>query len=222
MVGAAEVTLRDVRAEAVRLLKTVPDGEPLGDQAAALIGLAVRSTATALDMSGARKYAEHALDLGATPDQVHEVLVVVSGIGVHTLMEGSRQLADLLRERGASELAAPLDERRMRLWARYVGDDPFWKRMEVEVPGFLDALVRLSPEAFEAFFMYCAVPWRTAALPPVTKELISMAADATPSHRYLPGLRVHLVTALQLGAGRTAVVETLDIAASAPAHRGVS
>src|ERR1700694_4419029 len=143
MVGAREVTLGDVRAEAIGLLDRVPDGESLDDQTAALIGLAVRSTATALDMSGAREYAERALDLGATPDQVHEVLVVVSGIGVHTLMEGSRQLADLLRERGDTKIAEPLDERRMQLWGRYVGTDPFWQRMEAEAPGFLDALVRL-------------------------------------------------------------------------------
>jgi alkylhydroperoxidase/carboxymuconolactone decarboxylase family protein YurZ len=219
--GASEVTLGDVRAEALGLLDTVPDGKPLDDQTAVLIGLAVHSIATALDPVGTREYAERALDLGATPAQVHEVLVVVSGIGVHALMEGSRQLADLLRERGDTKIAEPLDERRTQLWARYVGTDPFWQRMEAEVPGFLDGLVRLSPEAFEAFFMYCAVPWTTGALTPLTKELISLASDATPSHRYLPGLRLHVANAAQLGAGRVAIVETLDIAASAPAHHGV-
>src|ERR1700686_4851759 len=130
MLGASEVTLDDVRAEALGLLNAVPDGEPLDDQTGALIGLAVRSIATALDPIGTREYAERALDLGATPDQVHEVLVVVSGIGVHALMEGSRQLADLLRERGETEVAEPLDERRLQLWDRYVGTDPFWQRME--------------------------------------------------------------------------------------------
>ena len=42
-----------------------------------------------------------ALDLGVTPGQLHEVLVLVSGLGMHTLMEGSRSLAAVLRERGS-------------------------------------------------------------------------------------------------------------------------
>jgi alkylhydroperoxidase/carboxymuconolactone decarboxylase family protein YurZ len=137
------------------------------------------------------------------------------------LLEGSRRVADILREHGDPNIDAPLDPRRQELWARFVGNDPYWNLMEREVPGFLDALVRLSPDAFEAFFQYCAVPWRSKALPAVTKELISMAADATPAHRYMPGMRLHLLNAIQHGAGKTAIIQTLDIAARAPLHVGV-
>jgi alkylhydroperoxidase/carboxymuconolactone decarboxylase family protein YurZ len=101
-----EVLLTDLRAEALELLKSVDEGDRLDEQTAALIGLAVRVTASTLDMEGSRTHAERALDAGATPDQVHETLVLVSGMGVHTLIEGSRRIADLLRARLSGGLRA--------------------------------------------------------------------------------------------------------------------
>ena len=116
----------------------------------------------------------------ATSAQIHETLVLVSDLGVHTLMLGASRIAALLRERAEPGISAPLE--------KYVGDDPFWNSMEREVPGFLDAPLRQCPDAFEAFFQYCAVPWKTAALRALSKELISLAVDATPSHRFMPSL----------------------------------
>jgi alkylhydroperoxidase/carboxymuconolactone decarboxylase family protein YurZ len=218
---AAELSLGELRREALTLLRGVAQGDPVDDATAALIGLGVRACVTSLDMEGSRIYAEMALDAGATPDQVHDVLVLVSGVGVHTLEQGSREIAGVLRARGELDAGTPLDGRRARLWERYVARDPYWDRVEREVPGFLDALVRLAPEAFEAFFRYCGVPWRSNAVRAVTKELVCVAVDATPTHRYLPGLRVHLANAVRLGAGRAAVLQALDIAAAAPPHRGL-
>jgi alkylhydroperoxidase/carboxymuconolactone decarboxylase family protein YurZ len=215
------VSLDDLRADALTLMGAVEEGEPVDEATAALIALGVRASVSALDVEGTRDYAARALDAGATPAQVHETVVLVSGLGVHSLMEGSRRIADLLRERGDPAMSAPLDSRRAELWARHVDGDPYWEGFEAEVPGFLDALVRLSPEAFEAFFAYCAVPWTTGALAATTKELISLAADASPTHRYLPGVRLHLANAIRGGAGRAAVLQALDIAAAAPTHQGV-
>jgi alkylhydroperoxidase/carboxymuconolactone decarboxylase family protein YurZ len=214
------VTLEEIRSEVLAFLSSTEEGDRLDEQTAALIGLAVRASASTLDMEGCEAFIVQALESGATPAQIHEALVLVSGLGVHSLMEGSRRLARIAQERGLVE-SVPFDECRSRLWAKYVGDDPYWDVMEREVPGFLQALLRQSPEAFEAFFNYCAVPWKTRALRPLTKELISIAVDATTSHRYLPGMRLHLFNAVKLGAGRVAILETLDIAANAPAHQGV-
>ena len=215
------ITVADVRTEALSLLGSVPDGDDLDPAAVALITLAVNAAVSSLDADGIDGAVRTALDAGATTAQVHETLVVVSGLGVHTLMEGSRRVAAILRERGETVLDQPLDADRAALRSRMQGDDPYWNDFEREVPGFLDALLRLSPEAYEAFFAYTAVPWRTGAVRGRVKELMSMATDATPTHRYLPGVRVHLANAVRLGAGRTAVLHALDIAAAAPLHSGV-
>ena len=93
--------------------------------------------------------------------------------------------------------------------------------MELEAPGFLKGLLALSPDGFETFFEYCAVPWKTRWVDAVTKELAAMACDGSTSHRYRGGLRLHLRNALKLGAGRLAVMQALEVAATAPLHRGL-
>lgn len=217
----ASVGVEDVRAEALALLGSVPEGDPLDAVAASLITVAVHASVTSLDVDGTDRAIRLALDAGATAAQVHETLVVVSGLGVHTLMENSGRLAAIRRERGDIGLDTPLDEAGVALRSRLQGDDPYWVDFEREVPGFLDALLRQSPEAYKAFFAYTAVPWRTGTVSGLVKELMSLASDATPTHRYLPGMRMHLANAVRLGAGRTAVLHALDIAAAAPPHRGI-
>jgi alkylhydroperoxidase/carboxymuconolactone decarboxylase family protein YurZ len=214
-------TLGDLREEALRLTEDLEAGEELDPRSVALIALAVQVSATTLAAESIEALAEDALDAGATAAEVHETIVLVSGIGVHSLFEGSRALAEVLRRRGDPGLDAPLDEARLELRRRWIGEDPYWSYVEAEVPGFLDALLRLSPPAFEAFLAYCAVPWKTAALRALTKELIALASDATASHRYTPGMRLHIGNAIRLGAGRRQILTALDIAASAPPHRGV-
>lgn len=202
------------------MLDGVPEGDPLDVQTSALIALAVRAAPTVLDTEGIRTCAELALDAGATPEQVHDTLLLVAGLGFHTLAEGSRRVAEILRQRGQG--LPSLDERRLDLRQRRVGGDEYWYRVEAESPGFLDALLRLSPEGFEAFLAFAGVPWQARALSARVKELTCMAADATPTHRYRPGLRLHLANAVDLGVGRAAILETLAIAAAAPVHHGVA
>ncbi|WP_185267512.1 carboxymuconolactone decarboxylase family protein [Halopseudomonas xiamenensis] len=215
------LTLDSIHRVVQEIVKDVKEGEPLSELDAVLVGLAVRASPSALDVVGVDKYVRLALDAGATSAQVHETLVLVSGLGVHTLMAGSPIVASVLLERNDPLMLEPFDSQRQKLWSTYIGNDPFWNSMEREVPGFLESLLRQSPDAFEAFFQYCAVPWKTAALRAYIKELISLAVDASPTHRFLPGLRLHLANALQLGVGRKAILQTLAIAAAAPAHEGV-
>lgn len=214
-----DIDLAGLHHEVESLLLDVPAGEPLAPVVRALAHFAVRSSVTTLDLAGARTWAATALDAGATVDQLQEVLTLVSGLGVHTLMEGSRDLADLLADRG--EQPPPADEHQTELRERLLGGAPYWDDFERYVPGFLDSLLRLSPEAFEGFITYGAIPSRTRYLRPVVKEIISIAVDALPNHRYLPGLRLHLANALRLGAGRSEILEAVGIASAAPEPPGV-
>ncbi|PBC47908.1 hypothetical protein CJ179_13500 [Rhodococcus sp. ACS1] len=211
---------QDLRVLAEEILEGVQDGAGLDEQTRVLTHIAVRAVATTMDVAGTGRYIEEALDLGLDAAQIQEALTVVSGLGVHTLFESSRQLASAVRRRNGGE-DAPLDQTQQNLWDRHIGTDPYWQRMEAELPGFFDALLRMSPETFVAFFDYCAVPWKSRALRAVTKELISLAADSTPTHRYKPGFLLHLRNALDLGAGARSIREVLEISAAAPEHRGV-
>lgn len=215
--GPTGVTQRDVDVQAEALLAAAPEGEPLDEQSIAFVQIAVRANAMALDVAGTREWMGQALAAGATRDQVHEIVTLVSGSGVHAFFEASRTLLDLT-EPGERP---PLGEHSQELWNRYVGDGSYWRTMNEEIPGFLDALDRLSPEAFEAFFRYCAVPWRLKGVSPLIKEIASAAMDASPNHRYLPGMRLHIRNALKLGAGRRPIRDALRIAAEGPTPFGI-
>lgn len=217
---AAEFGTNDLRALAERILGGVEDGPGLDEQTRVLTHITVCASATSLDVVGSGRYIEEGLELGLDAAQIQEALTVVSGLGVHTLFESTRQLADAVRRRSGTP-DPEYDDAQQGLWDRYIGNDPYWQRMEEELPGFFDSLLRMSPATFVAFFDYCAVPWKSRALRAVTKELLSLAADSTPTHRYKPGFVLHLKNALDLGAGARIIREVLDISAAAPAHYGV-
>jgi alkylhydroperoxidase/carboxymuconolactone decarboxylase family protein YurZ len=211
--------LDEVRAAVLGVISDVDEGAPLDSLSRALIEYGVRMCMSCLDVDGAADWAQRALDAGATADQLAEILLFVSGVGTHALIEGSRTLAGVIERRG--EALPERDGARQELWDRYRAGGSYWTTFETHVPGFLESLLRLYPDGFAAFMEFGAAPARTGHVDLFVKELIAIAADATPTHRYLPGLRAHLDNAIRLGVGRTAVLETLDIAAAAPAHRGV-
>ena len=210
------LTLAAIQAQAVSLLDGSVDGPPLGTLTAALVDLGVRASVTSLDPASIQGAIDAATAAGATVTQVQEVLALVSGLGVHSLMVGLH-LAE-----PPGEVQAPRTDEQAGLWQRFVGDDPYWAGFEAEFPGFLDSMLRASPDLFRAFFAYCSVPWRMGTVGGLTKELIAIATDACPTHRFGPGLRLHIRNAMKLGAGRRAILQTLEIAAAAPGHRGIA
>lgn len=210
--------LEDLEALAVVALNGAADGAPLDELSTALIQLGCCVSVCSLDRAAIDQSIEKAFAAGATFEQVQEVIALISGLGVHSLMVSSVPVLEAARRHGRIETT--MDAERLALWDRYVGDDPFWKGFEAEVPGFLQSMLILSPDIFEGFFTYCAIPWKSGKVRAVTKELIAMASDATPSHRFLPGFKVHLRNAIALGASKTMVRETLRIAARTPEHSG--
>lgn len=181
----------------------------LGAVEAQLLELGICSCSSVLDMEGARVAARNALGEGATPEQVTEVLVTVSVLGMHTLTSAIPVVAAELRDHGAEAMTAPLDDRRRLLHEAHVGDDGYWDAFERHLPGFLDGLLRLAPDTFELFFAYSALPWRSGALAPRLKEQLYVAIDATPGHVYAPGLRLHVANARKLGTDDSALAEVL-------------
>ena len=212
--------LEDMEAVAVVALNGAVDGDPLDELSAALIQLGCCVSVCTLDRAAIDQSIERAFAAGASIDQVQEVIALISGLGVHSLMVSAVPVIKAARRHG--QVDRMMDAKRVALWDRYVGNDPFWKGFEAEVPGFLQAMLILSPDVFEGFFNYCAIPWKSGKVRALTKELIAMASDATPSHRFMPGFRVHLRNAIALGASKTMVREALRIAARTPEHSGTA
>lgn len=215
-----QIELDELRALANDRAPQMTPGESLVPLERSLIAFGVAVSVTALDRLAIDQAIAGAFAAGATATQVQEIVSLVSGLGVHSLMGSATAIVAAATDRG-QDFTQPLDEGQERLWNSHVGNDPYWVQFDRAVPGFLDALIRLSPNQFEAFFTYCAVPWKNASVRARTKELTALACDATPAHRFLPGFLLHLDNAIALGVGRGSIMEALDIAAAAPVHRGM-
>ncbi|WP_345068211.1 hypothetical protein [Leifsonia kafniensis] len=175
-------------------------------------------SASSLDIDAAQQRHDEAVSLGVTPDQLSEVVTLLASIGVHTFFEGARMID--LASPGSAERGA-FDPERQEIWDRHVGDRRYWIPMKEEIPGFLEALLWTSPDSFTAFITFVGVPFKSRHVDTLSKELISMAADASVSHRYLPGMRMHLRTSVLMGANRTMILEALAIGAASSSHIGV-
>jgi alkylhydroperoxidase/carboxymuconolactone decarboxylase family protein YurZ len=209
--------LDDITPLALSMLEDVEEGASLDAFSAAMIKLAVSVSVTSLNPDCIRLAIAECRTAGCDIAQIQEVIALVSGLGMHALMVSATMLVT-----EDEKLAPPLDTKRQALWDRYVGTTAYWDEFDREVPGFLLALLRVSPEGFAGFFEYCAIPWATRLVPALTKELAAMACDASPTHRFGPGFRLHLRNAKKLGAGRQMILQALAIARSAPAHDGVA
>jgi hypothetical protein len=194
-------------------------GTPLTRLDAQLIRLGVAVSVTSLDRASIESVIKDCFSNGGTPAQIQEIVSLVSGLGVHSLMIASSAILDAARAAGFV-VDDMLSAGQQALWDQHVGDDPFWASFEKELPGFLRAMLILSSDQFTAFFDYCAVPWKSGQVRARIKELTAMACDATSAHRFLPGFRLHLANAVALGAGRLAIDEAMAIARSSPEHKG--
>jgi alkylhydroperoxidase/carboxymuconolactone decarboxylase family protein YurZ len=168
------------------------------------IYIAVDAAATHLYEPGIRQHIRAALEHGATGEEIMEVLELTSTLGIHACNIGVPVLMEVLEEEGLRTEPAPLDERRERLKAAFTANRGYWHE-------FWDGLLELDPDLFEAYTEFSSVPWRTGTLPPKVKELIYIAFDASATHLYVPGLKLHMQNAVRLGATAGEIMEVLAI-----------
>ena len=73
-----------------------------------------------------------------------------------------------------------------------------------------DTLREWDPEFVEAYIAFRLAPRKAGALSPVMRELILVAVNACTTHLYGPGVRRHIENALNLGATREEILETIE------------
>ena len=172
-----------------------------------LVCLAVNAAATHMYAPGIREHARRAIDLGATREELLEVLQLTSTLGIHASTVGVPLLLEALGDREAP----PLDERRQALKADFEARRGYWH-------DFWNGLLELDPDFFEAYVGFSAHPWEHGVLEPKVKELIYTAFDASATHMYVPGLRQHVANALGYGATPAEVMEVFELASTIGIH----
>jgi len=169
-----------------------------------LILFALNASVSHLHLPGIRRHLRGALDAGATPQEVHEVLQMISALGIHAVTIGVPILTELLAE---TREPPPLTDEQTRLKAEFQAKRGYWN-------AFWDGLLDLDPTFFEAYLEFSAHPWVHGVIPDKVKELLAIAWDASTTHMYEPGLRQHMENALGHGATPQEIMETLELAAT--------
>lgn len=175
-----------------------------------LIYIAVDGAATHLYEPGLRVHLRRAIELGATKEELLEVLQLTSTLGIHACNIGVPILVEELGAAGRDALP-PLTERHERLQAEFEQKRGYWHP-------FWNELLQLDADFFESYLDFSALPWTHGPLEPKVKELIYIAFDASATHLYVPGLRLHIQNALGYGATAQEVMEVLELASIIGIH----
>ncbi|ARP80768.1 gamma-carboxymuconolactone decarboxylase [Bordetella genomosp. 8] len=198
--------------EAYLNLATVPwKKNHLEDKVKDFIHIAADAAATQLYRPGIRAHIESAIRHGATREELMEVLALTSTLGIHASNVGVPVLLEVLREEGLRDAPAPLDARREALKADFHKQRGYWHET-------FEGLLELDPDFFQAYLDFSSVPWRAGVLPPKVKELMYCAFDASATHLYVPGLKLHMRNALGYGATAHELMEMLEIVSTIGIH----
>ena len=101
-------------------------------------------------------------------------------------------------------MSEELGKRQKALKQKFTEERGYWNEK------LLGQLLRLDPDFFEAYWNFSSVPWRNGALSPKMKEFIYIAIDASTTHLFEPGLRLHIQNALKYGATKDEIMEVLE------------
>ena len=91
-----------------------------------------------------------------------------------------------------------------RLKSEFIANRGYWNE-------FWDGLLLLSPDFFNAYLDFSSIPWKRGVLDPKIKEFIYIAIDASTTHLYEPGLRIHIQNALKYGATKEEIIEVYQL-----------
>ncbi|MDT0443462.1 carboxymuconolactone decarboxylase family protein [Streptomyces johnsoniae] len=172
-----------------------------------LVYLAVDAAVTHLHAPGVRQHIRRALDLGATPGEITEVIELTTPVGIHAMNIGVPLLAEVLEERGLRDGPGEPDPHQQELKERFTASRGYWNP-------FWDEILELDPEMFEAYTDFSSVSWQHGSLEPKVKEFIYTAFDCAATHLYAKGIKVHLQNALCYGATAGELLEVMEIAAT--------
>jgi alkylhydroperoxidase/carboxymuconolactone decarboxylase family protein YurZ len=177
----------------------------LDARARELILLAVNAQTTTLYEPGIRIHMEGALDAGATPQELMEVLELVSLLGVHSLIMGMPILLEEFADAGKPvELEGDLTPRQAEVKDNFTRRRGYWSDKG-------RPLLVLDSDYFGAYSDLSATPWEHGTIEPKLKEMIYIAIDAATTHLYESGLQLHIQNAMRHGATAKEIFAVLQL-----------
>ncbi|GAA4708030.1 carboxymuconolactone decarboxylase family protein [Brevibacillus fulvus] len=175
-----------------------------------LIYIAFDVAATHMYQPGTRQHMQNALSLGASPEEIMEVIELASVLGIHAATVGSPILLEVLSEQG-TPCEKELTERQKQLKQAFIDERGDWSEM-------WDGILLLDPDFFEAYLEFSGVAFKHNHLDPKIREFICLAVDAAATHMYEPGIRLHMRNALKYGATKEEIMEVLELTSTLGIH----
>lgn len=159
--------------------------------------------------TGLARHVEMALDAGATPAEIIEViqLTMLTAQAPHDL--GLPILAEELARRGGSLPPAPPGIEEIR--AAHQGATGRW-------PRGAEIALALSPGFAAAYLAYERIPYETGPLPRKVKEFVRIAVAGAPTILDRDTLREAIAAALDAGASAAEIAEVLQLSSAISIH----
>lgn len=178
-------------------------GEVLERRFKELVHIAIDCTTTHLYHRGTRSHINNAFDHGATLDEVLEVIVLTSTIGVHSSTAGASLVRDVLHpdlELDADDPDESIADR-LKYWSEDVA-----------------ALEHLDREHLDHYAELVSLAWETGPLEPVEKHLILLATEITPTRLNEEAARTHVENAHEAGASEAEILAVIQTASVTGVH----
>jgi len=192
-------------AQCAKFVESAAKGGALEPRMRELVNVALNASVTHLNEEELEKSTQAALAAGATPEEVEEVLQLISVLGIHALSTCMPILLDIMKERSGSDpLTATLNEKQLHEKEEFVAARGYWAST-------WDNLVRFDLDFFKAYSEFSSFPWNQGRLAPKEREFIYIAIDCSTTHLYLSGTRLHMLNALQKGATVEEIFEVIKI-----------
>jgi alkylhydroperoxidase/carboxymuconolactone decarboxylase family protein YurZ len=189
----------------------------LGEKLCEFIYIAVDAAVSHLFTAGVEMHIKKALGLGATAEEVMEViqLAMLAAHSSHSV--GMPILVEELDRAGLfkDEVSRPLTDSEQVEKARYIESVGQW-------PEGADVLFRIAPGFMKGFLSYGEIPYRAGPLPPLWKELICIAVFASPVAPQPGPLRSHIRRALEIGVNPHEISDAIQLSSGIAIHTCVA
>ena len=175
--------------------------------------IAIDAATTHLYNPGTRIHIANALRHGATKDELMEVLMIASVLGIHTMTDSLPIMTEVLAAAGKDPKLGErkLSARQKAIKEAFIQNRGFW-------PSVFDPILHFSPGFFKAYTDLSSAPWKLGALEPKVRELLYVAIDASTTHLYNAGTRTHMTNAVKYGATLEEIMEVLMLTSCIGVH----
>lgn len=174
-----------------------------------LLNIALSASPTHLNKAATQHHIRKALNLGATKEEIGEVLKVVSILGVHACAVGIPLMMEHYPR--ALENDSDYSEDQRALKEKFIATMGYWNQ-------FRDDLIRMDTSYFESYYDFLTIPTRRGILEPKVIEFIYIAIDASTTHLFEKGIEVHLKNAIKQGATQGELLEVFQLTSAIGFH----